>query len=187
LVIKRFSMDKGLQSDFTLEGGRAVKAPLMASSSSTMVAPANYSQPGSNGTHFNNYTQSAFGTDSPYSSANASQVSQMAWQTRDNMAYDNTTGLARRDSIVAYYIQPGGRIVSVNLHPNARRSGEMGSTSDLGMQHFNATAATESGSRYDPSSESLLQEVRAGDQLGPYPAEYEAGITNVTPAWIPTR
>ncbi|KAH6847678.1 major facilitator superfamily domain-containing protein [Chaetomium sp. MPI-CAGE-AT-0009] len=184
LVIKKFTMDKSLQSDFTLEGGRTANAPLMAaSSSSSLVSSGNYSPPQNGGPHFNNHAQWAFGDQSTYySSANTSQHSHMAWQAHPNVAHDSTAEAAAQDSAVAYYIQPGGRIVSVNIHPNNRHNAETGSA----RQHFGTTVTSEGG-RYDPSVESLLQEAQLRGQLGPYPAQYEAGITNMTSAWMPTR
>ncbi|KAH6623375.1 major facilitator superfamily domain-containing protein [Chaetomium tenue] len=164
LAIKKFSMDKGLQSHFTLAGGRGANAPLMAASSSTMASSESHLPPCPANTpfHFNNRAESAFGPESTYSTANNSQYSQTAWQAHDGTTNDN-------ESAVAYYIQPGGRIVSVSIQPDNRPSSRNRSTSELERQPFGA-APTGEGRSYATSPEPLLQGGRSGSQLGYYPA-----------------
>jgi hypothetical protein len=182
-VIKKFSMDKGLQSNFKLKGGRTPNAPLMAASSSSSE---NYLPPTNKSSHFNNHANS-FGPESTYSTANNSQYSQTGWQAPYDMAHDHTAEQEAQDSAVAYYIQPGGRIISVNIQPDNRPISRDRSTSDFERQHFSATAANGEGHTYNPGYEALLHGERSGSQSGYYPGEYEAGITGMPRAYTPPR
>lgn len=151
----------------------------MAASSSSSE---NYLPPINKPSHFNNQANSSFGPESTYSTANNSQYSQTAWQVPHG-----TEEQEAQDSAVAYYIQPGGRIVSVNIQPDNRPLSGNQSTNEFETQPFGAAGASGEGHTYHSGYEALHHGERSGSQLGYYPAEYDAGITSMPRAYTPPR
>ncbi|KAK4155670.1 major facilitator superfamily domain-containing protein [Chaetomidium leptoderma] len=191
LIIRRHSMDKSLDSQFTLKGARTLNAPVMPSAS-TLVRPEGVPQdmmsagnslpPIIKNSPFCSRTPSAFDTDSTYAGTKRSQDSHAGTQGYYSHDSDNPEAATAETAITAYYIHPGGRIDTVDILSDQRASSQTASINEV-----NKPAATDVEINRDWSPEPCFEKTLASGRLPSNMAEHEAVFADLTPAWMPER
>jgi len=151
LIIRRHSMDKLLESQFTLKGGRPCTTTPMGID--FLPADANYSSPemAPVGSHLPPITKtSPFASQipsGPVFDRSASTTGQ--WEYTHMLSHEGgdlgavkgieVTG---KEAVVAYYIQPGGRIVPVEILPDSGVSSAASSIRGVNRQEVGPTVVT---------------------------------------------
>ncbi|KAK4040810.1 major facilitator superfamily domain-containing protein [Parachaetomium inaequale] len=192
LVIKRHSMDKSLASGYTLKGARAPVAPGMAptpNGSSEMMSAGNHLLPTNKNSLFGSSTRS--GSEETVRGYSATKHS-YGVQARDGEGSDSGAEATESDAIVAYYIQPGGRIVPVDILPDSQPSSEASSIfrEDHWNTHYYGAAGVVVGNNahHHPSPAELWREqAQATGRLQSESGEHEAAGGNLPPVWMHGR
>ncbi|KAL2145752.1 hypothetical protein VTI28DRAFT_6447 [Corynascus sepedonium] len=194
LLIKRHSMDKLLESNFTLKGGRAHTSTLSAINTAYLPIDTGRSTPDMTAvggqlpsimksSPFASRTPSDPELGSQSSAARHSEHSRMLSQGSASGSSDAGLRASRQqlegpvhgggEAIVAYYIQPGGRIVPVEILPDDRLRSEAASISEANTQF-----------EEQPGPGGV---VMAESDIAQDTATYEAIITEPPPVLLPGK
>jgi hypothetical protein len=198
-------MDKLLETKFVLKGARNPQTPTppthnnsaMSTDGTTHLPPVFKSFPlfteTSSGTDSDSYTTPKHSHDHPHTAPA---------QHQNRRTSPTTTESEEEEAVIAYYIQPGGRIVPVNIHPDVADSPTSQRASiDTATQAHTHTHAQGYGvgggvgtgaamvvrNSADLAPEWWLDEDRAGDRVQADSAEHLAVLSDLTPAWMGGR
>jgi hypothetical protein len=194
LIIKRHSMDKSLASDYTLKGGRAPIAPAngfpeMMSGGNQLIQPINKTSPFGGSTR--STTQETLSGYQYPATKHAKKAPRTRVQARDGKGSDSGAEATESDAIVAYYIQPGGRIVPVDIQPDSSQPSSEAS-SIFREVHFNTqyygaagVVGEENNMHHHPSAAEVWHE-QAQARLQSDSGGHEAAGGNLPPVWMHT-
>jgi hypothetical protein len=202
-------MDKLLETKFVLKGARNPQTPTppthnnsaMSTDGTTHLPPVFKTSPlfteTSSGTDSDSYTTPKHSHDHPHTAPA---------QHQNRRTSPTTTENEEEEAVIAYYIQPGGRIVPVNIHPDVADSPTSQRASiDTATQTYTRTQAhahTHTQGRgavvgtgaamvvrnsADLAPEGWLDEDRGGERVRADSAEHLAVLSDLTPAWMGGR
>ncbi|KAK4143460.1 major facilitator superfamily domain-containing protein [Dichotomopilus funicola] len=142
LIIKRHSMDKSLESNYTLRGSQNPSRPVIKAGPSPTASQDWNNPPGA--VSYNGYAHPEVEQETVYPEAfpathtyTVPSTMPMAPQEQNLVGGTHPTISRMEEPITAYYIQPGGRIVPVNILPENQQGGEISGMS-LGNHGYDA-------------------------------------------------
>ncbi|KAK4158735.1 major facilitator superfamily domain-containing protein [Cladorrhinum sp. PSN259] len=204
LIIKRYSMDKLLESKFVLEGGKTLPtsdAAVMTenlqsnSQSQDKMTPMNEARLPTlfKGSPMGSPMPSAFDSESTYSVSKNSKTGVETEGELNEQADGNATDIDV--AAVAYLVEASGKIVPVDIHPDEQPVSRIGSVYYERPERYpSATYETaEEGSQdqgQTASPEELFERAWGAGQVqtdGSSLAEHEAVFADLAPAWMNER
>jgi hypothetical protein len=207
LIIKQHSMDKLLESNFVLHGARnpVVNGKASASASTNpnpskgggSIAHGGLQEKGSASC---SRMPSTFDTDttSTFSAAKQSEYSRPE-NRESSLDGIDSEGFAEELAAVAYYIEPGGKLVPVDIlsvcastsssqaasiHEVENEKPDDGPSDTPAAGRPEAVQVVADECRDDASPEVLCERVCASRQVRPDAAEHEAMFADLAPAWM---